>query len=223
VDAAVLETVLGGMALRNAGTGRWGALAGAAAARLLWWAAGAELRVPTPAYGVRTYVAFAGGIAVEPVLGSRSTDTLAWVGPPPVAAGTRLPLGEPAGEPRPLDVPPVRRLEELRVLPGPRADWFASLDPLFQGAWHVRPDSDRIGLRLDGPPLERDRTGELASEGMVLGAIQVPPSGLPIVFLADHPTTGGYPVVGVVHPDDLWRCAQARPGERLRFRRVATG
>jgi allophanate hydrolase subunit 2 len=67
------------------------------------------------------------------------------------------------------------------------------------------------------------RVGELPSEGMVLGAVQVPPNGQPIVFLADHPTTGGYPVIGVVHPDDLWQCAQARPGERVRFRPASRG
>ena len=222
-DAAVLETVLGGLTLRNPGPGRWAALAGATTPRVVWWAPGAELTVPEPAYGVRTYVAVAGGVAVEPVLGSRSTDTLAWVGPPRVVDGTVLPVGDPVGVPRPLDVPPARRPTGLRVLPGPRAEWFVSLEPLFSGAWTVRPDSDRIGLRLDGPPLARAREGELSSEGMVLGAIQVPPSGRPIVFLADHPPTGGYPVVGVVHPDDLWQCAQVRPGERVRFRRAATG
>jgi biotin-dependent carboxylase-like uncharacterized protein len=221
-DAAVLETVLGGLTLSNQGTGRWAALTGAGSPRTVWWAGGAELAVPAPAYGVRTYVAVAGGIDVTPVLGSRSTDTLAWIGPPRVTEGAVLPVGEPTGAPRPVDVPPARRATGLRVLPGPRDDWFASLEPLFTGEWTVRPESDRIGLRLDGPALEQVRGEELASEGMVLGAIQVPPSGRPIVFLADHPPTGGYPVVGVVHPDDLWQCAQARPGEQVRFRRVAT-
>jgi biotin-dependent carboxylase-like uncharacterized protein len=222
-ESAVLETVLGGLTLRNAGPARWAALTGMGSAWIVWWRAGVELRVPVPAYGVRSYLAVAGGIDVEPVLGSRSTDTLAWVGPPRLVDGTTLPLGEPAGEPRPLDVPPARRADGLRVLPGPRADWFASLEPLLEGGWVVRPDSDRIGLRLDGPPLARVRQGELASEGMVLGAVQVPPGGRPIVFLADHPPTGGYPVVAVVHPDDLWQCAQARPGDRIRFRRPTTG
>ena len=75
-----------------------------------------------------------------------------------------------------------------------------------------------IGLRLDGPPLERARDGELASEGMVLGAVQVPPGGRPVVFLADHPTTGGYPVIGVVTETSLAQCAQLRPGDEVRFR-----
>jgi biotin-dependent carboxylase-like uncharacterized protein len=222
-DAAVLETVLGGLVLRNRGPGRWAALTGASQPRLLWWASGSLLRVPEPAYGVRTCVAVGGGVDVDPVLGSRSTDTLAWVGPPRVVDGTVLPLGAVTGPPRPVDVPPGRRRSALRVLPGPREDWFASLRPLFASSWTVRPDSDRIGLRLEGPPLSRARPGELPSEGMVLGAIQVPPSGTPIVFLADHPPTGGYPVVGVVHPDDLWQCAQVRPGETVSFRPAARG
>jgi biotin-dependent carboxylase-like uncharacterized protein len=186
----------------------------------LWWAPGSELSVPRPAQGLRTYVAVAGGIVVDPVLGSRSTDTLAWVGPPRVTDGTLLPLGEPAGPPPALDVPPVRRPGPLRLLAGPRADWFVpgALDLLLATPWVVRQESDRIGLRLDGPRLERARGDELPSEGMVLGAVQVPPGGRPIVFLADHPPTGGYPVIAVVHPDDLWRCAQARPGETVRFR-----
>ena len=222
-ESALLETVLGGLTVRNAGSGRWAALTGGITGPAFWWAAGAELRVPVPTHGVRTYLAVAGGIAVPPVLGSRSTDTLAWVGPPRVVDDTRLPLGEPAAEPRALDVPAVRRAGGLRVLPGPRADWFASPDALAAGVWTVRPDSDRIGLRLDGPPLERVREGELPSEGMVLGAVQVPPNGQPIVFLADHPPTGGYPVIAVVHPDDLWQCAQARPGERVRFLQASRG
>ena len=111
----------------------------------------------------------------------------------------------------------------IRVVPGPRDDWFAddALDVLCGSPYVVEADSNRIGLRLDGPSLVRRREGELASEGMVLGAVQVPPSGRPVVFLADHPPTGGYPVVGVVHPDDLWQCAQLRPGEQVRFSRLA--
>jgi biotin-dependent carboxylase-like uncharacterized protein len=217
-DAAVLETLLGGLSVRNAGSGRWAATAGADQPRCFWWAPGAVVTVPQPLDGVRSYLAVAGGIAVDPVLGSRATDTLAWVGPPRLSAGDVLPLGEPAGPPRPLDVPVGRRADGLRATLGPRADWCATPQALWATEWAVRPDSDRIGLRLEGPPLPRARGDELASEGMVLGAVQLPPSGLPIVFLADHPPTGGYPVVAVVHPDDLWQCAQARPGERIRFR-----
>ena len=103
--------------------------------------------------------------------------------------------------------------------PGPRLDWFApgALAALCRAAYVVGPDSNRVGLRLEGAALERVRTEELPSEGVVLGAVQVPPSGQPVVFLADHPPTGGYPVLAVVHPDDLWQCGQARPGEELLF------
>ena len=83
--------------------------------------------------------------------------------------------------------------------------------------------SNRVGLRLEGEPPARVRDDELPSEGMVLGAVQVPPGGQPVVLLADHPPTGGYPVLAVVHPDDLWQCGQARPGEQLRFVRAPRG
>jgi biotin-dependent carboxylase-like uncharacterized protein len=228
-DAAVLEVLLGGLTVR-ADDGCWAAVTGAetvvrvdgrprAHGRAEWLPPGAVLELGRPATGLRSYVAVAGGIAVEPVLGSRSTDTLAWVGPPRVAPGAALPLGRPSGAPRPVDVPAPDRQGALRVLPGPRADWFApdAVDRLCETSWSVEPDSDRVGLRLAGPPVERTRAEELPSEGMVLGAVQVPPSGRPVVFLADHPTTGGYPVLAVVLAEDLWRCAQLRPGEGVRF------
>lgn len=220
-DDAVLEVLLGGLVLRS-DAGCWVAVTGAAGhGRAERLPAGGVLRVGRPRTGLRSYVAVGGGIAVEPVLGSRSTDTLAWVGPPRVAAGTVLPVGEPRAAPRPLDVPHPRRPGELRLVPGPRDDWFAAdaLDVLCGSAYAVGADSNRVGLRLDGPALRRTREGELASEGMVLGAVQVPPSGQPVVFLADHPPTGGYPVVGVVDADDLWQCAQLRPGDAVRFTR----
>jgi biotin-dependent carboxylase-like uncharacterized protein len=178
-------------------------------------------RIGPPENGVRTYLAVSGGIAVEPVLGSRSTDTLAWVGPPRVVAGTELPVGPASGAPAAYDAPRPPRPGPLRVDPGPRADWFAedALEQLCATAYRVTPASNRIGLRLDGPRLERVRYDEPASEGMVLGAVQVPPDGTPVVFLADHPTTGGYPVLAVVRADDLWRCAQLRPGDAVRFAR----
>ena len=218
-DDAVLEVLLGGLVLRS-DAGRWVAVTGAGGAgRAEWLAPGAELRVDRPATGLRSYVAVAGGIAVDPVLGSRSTDTLAWVGPPRVEAGAALPVGERRREPPPFDAPRPPRPGPLRVHRGPRADWFAddALERLCATAYVVGADSDRIGMRLDGAALPRRRDDELASEGMVLGAVQVPPSGQPVVFLADHPPTGGYPVVGVVDPADLWQCAQLRPGEEVRF------
>ncbi|MEZ5092443.1 biotin-dependent carboxyltransferase family protein [Nocardioides sp.] len=184
-------------------------------------AAGAELSVGAATRGVRSYLAVSGGVAVEPVLGSRSTDTLAWVGPPALTVGMRLPVG-PGRTPRPVDVPArVEGEGPLRVRPGPRADWFADqvLDHLTREEYVVDAASNRVGLRLTGSPLARVVERELPSEGLVLGAVQVPPDGQPVVMLADHPTTGGYPVVAVVEADDLFRCAQLRPGDAVRFRR----
>ncbi|MEU8775632.1 biotin-dependent carboxyltransferase family protein [Streptomyces sp. NPDC048606] len=235
VGAATLETTLDGVRLRApapvtvAVTGApcpvridgrpvaWGA-----PVRL---AAGAELDVGRAESGVRAYVAVRGGFAVPPVLGSRATDLLSGLGPPPLRAGTVLPVGPPgpdpvagADTPR-LPGPPTELVLPLR--PGPRADWFtgASLARLLSARYRVAAASNRIGLRTEaGPPLERARGGELPSEGMVLGAVQVPPDGMPVVFLADHPVTGGYPVVGVVPPGPaLDAAAQARPGTPIRF------
>lgn len=159
--------------------------------------------------------------APGPVLGSRSTDTLAWVGPPRLSDGSELPVGEPVGEPAGHDTPRPPGRGPLRIQPGPRDDWFTpdAIDRLCQASYVVGGESNRIGLRLEGPPLERVKSGELASEGMVLGAVQVPPNGLPVVLLADHPPTGGYPVIGVVRESDLWQCAQLRPGDEVRFTR----
>ena len=182
-----------------------------------------RLTVGVPTAGVRTYLAVRGGIAVAPVLGARSTDLLSGVGPEPVAAGMRLPVGDDAAGMPSVDVAPVLPIPAeivLRVLPGPRDDWFtpAALTMLTSQPYQVSPQSNRVGIRLTGPRLDRGRPGELASEGMVSGAVQVPPSGQPVVFLADHPVTGGYPVIAVVVEPDICLAAQARPGQRVRFR-----
>lgn len=232
VDAAVLETTVNGCAVRprcavtvavggapcpvtvDGRPAPWGA-----AVRV---PAGALLEVGAAVRGLRSYVAFAGGVAVEPMLGSRSTDLLSGLGPAPLRDGVVLPLGRafsgtPVGGTVPWPGPPEELV--LRVRPGPRHDWFtdAALRTLGTGGYHVSPASNRIGLRIEGPALERAVTGELPSEGMVLGAVQVPPDGRPVVFLADHPTTGGYPVVAVAREADLAAAAQAVPGTPVRF------
>ncbi len=173
--------------------------------------------------GLRSYLALAGGVAADAVLGSRSRDLLSGLGAEPLVEGVRLPLGAPCGPPAAADAVPWAGppLDEL-VLPlvlGPRDDWFTAEAPrvLAGGGFRVSPASNRIGLRTEGPALARAREGELPSEGMVLGAVQVPPDGRPVVFLADHPTTGGYPVVGVVPAAALPGAAQARPGTPIRF------
>ena len=196
--------------------------------------AGARVTLGPVVAGLRVYVAAAGGVAVRPVLGSRSTDTLSWTGPPRVLAGTVLPVGRPSGPPPATSAPVVLRPPatlgpvgegpvRLRLGAGPRTDWFEPcvLTDLGSRSWVVQPDSDRVALRLapaDAAVLRRDDARpELPSEGLVLGAVQVPPSGRPLVFLADHPTTGGYPVVAVVDADDLPVCAHLRPGDGVSF------
>ena len=182
--------------------------------------AGQTLTLGTPSAGLRCYLAVSGGIAVEPVLGSRSRDVLSGIGPPPLHAGDVLPLGEP-GIPVGADVVVSVRAPAELVVPvtlGPRDDWFDDPAGGLAAGWTVTAESNRVGLRLDGTPLRRAVDGELPSEGVVTGAIQVPPSGLPVVFLADHPTTGGYPVAAVVNTAALSALAQARPGTRIRFR-----
>jgi allophanate hydrolase subunit 2 len=106
------------------------------------------------------------------------------------------------------------------VLPGPRRDWLqpSAWAELTSREWSVSADSDRVGLRLTGPRLLRARTDELPSEGLVAGAVQVPPDGGPVLFLADHPVTGGYPVLAVVVTADLPLAAQLRPGDVVGFR-----
>jgi biotin-dependent carboxylase-like uncharacterized protein len=232
-DAATLEVTAGGLLLRAERT-LLVAVTGAPAPVSVdgraapfdapfTLGAGRVLGLGVPPVGLRSYVAVRGGVAVAPVLGSRSTDTLAALGPEPLAAGDRLPIGDlAAGEPF-VDVAPVRAPSSrpvLRVLPGPRRDWLApgAWTALTGQAWTVSPDSDRVGLRLDGPPLERARTDELPSEGLVPGAVQVPADGSPVLFLADHPVTGGYPVLAVVVTADLGAAAQLRPGDVVRFR-----
>ncbi|MFF4275441.1 biotin-dependent carboxyltransferase family protein [Streptomyces sp. NPDC001536] len=231
-DAAVLETTLNGCAVRP----RSAVLVAVGGApcpvtvdgRPVAWGApvpvpaGALLNVGTAVAGLRTYVAVSGGITVDPVLGSRSTDLLSGLGPPPLTDGAVLPLGTPTHLHAPVDAapqpaPPAELV--LRVTLGPRDNWFTreAVRTFTSRTYRVSSASNRIGLRTEGPALERALPGELPSEGMVLGAVQVPPDGRPVVFLADHPTTGGYPVIAVVRTEDLAAAAQAVPGMPVRF------
>ncbi|WP_020017947.1 urea amidolyase family protein [Promicromonospora sukumoe] len=202
---------------------------------------GDELRLAAPARGVRAYVAVRGGIDVPPVLGSRAADVLAGLGPDPLGSGDVLPVGATgrglrAAAPPPSwagapavgtttpsdDLPVPGGTTELAIVLGPRDDWFdaAAIDRLTGQDWLVTPRSNRIGLRLAGDPLVRlpeRATAELPSEGCVTGAIQVPPDGLPVLFLADHPLTGGYPVVGAVVADQVPLAGQLPAGARVRF------
>ena len=194
-------------------------------------AAGESLTLEAPSRGFRTVLAIRGGVDVPLVLGSASRDTLAGLGTEPLAAGDLVHVGEWASaetaEPSPSRgrLPRPGRVTVLRVLPGPRDDWFAREDAtglrrLWSQDWTVTPRSDRVGVRLSGAPLVRaeDYTGrELPSEGLATGALQVPPDGQPVLFLADRPLTGGYPVIGVVCEEDLELAAQLPPDARVRF------
>lgn len=241
-DAACVEIVYGGFQLVCRGEAVV-ALTGADTPIQLDTASGARWAVPgyeaialsdgdsltlgEPRAGIRTYLAVRGGFAVAPVLGSCSTDTLAHVGPPPIAAGDVLPVrpvlrGAVVGlhEQPAADLPTVSETVTLDVVMGPRTDWFTpeAVERLASQCWTVTPQSNRVGLRLAGEqPLTRANPAELPSEGTALGAIQVPPSGQPVLFLADHPLTGGYPVIGAVATHHLDRAGQIPIGARVRF------
>lgn len=230
--AASLEVVLGGLEVEATGL-MWVCVTGAPVPLLvddrpeptgavLALRPGQRLRLGTPASGLRSYVGVRGGIDVAPLLGSRSHDTLSGLGPEPLAVGDLVAVGGQVAGPMLVDAVAPMAYDDrpvLRVACGPRDGWIADADALVARSWRVGAASDRVGLRLEGEPLvvvaER---GELPSEGALRGAIQVPPDGGPVVFGADHPVTGGYPVVGVVLDADTDRLAQLRPGEELRFR-----
>jgi biotin-dependent carboxylase-like uncharacterized protein len=232
-NAAGIEALMGGLAFRL-GADRQISLTGAPCLAYLderpigtnassYARKGQILRLHRPMFGLRTYVAFDGGIDVTPVLGSRSTDTLSGLGP--ARGGTVLSLGVPESSGvTGADVvvcPTVAAATSIEVAArlGPRDDLFSSdaIRSLTSGPWQVSQETDRIAARLIGPPLPTTSTGQLPTEGLALGSIQVPPSGQPIVHLANHPPTGGYPVLAVVDSMDVSRIAQSPPGTNLRF------
>lgn len=240
-EHAAIEVTLGGLVVRANG-GLVAALTGAVCPAMadghqIPWgepvglADGVVLTLATPASGLRSYLSVAGGIAVAPVLGSRSSDLLSGLGPPRLTAGLVLPTAT-ARPPLPakVDILPENSPESvhsagtagvvvLELLPGPRTDWLA--DPASLAAdWLVSADSNRIGVRLAGtaPRRAAGQVGaELDSEPLVRGAVQLPPSGQPVIFGPDHPTTGGYPVVAVLTDASSDRLAQCRPGQPVRL------
>jgi biotin-dependent carboxylase-like uncharacterized protein len=185
--------------------------------------AGATVSVSMPKRGLRSYLAVRGGFDVPRVLGSRSTDRIAGVGPAKPAPDDVLPIGSLA----PVTVAVAEKPADgpLEVDLGPRDDWFTSeaVETFLSAEYTVTPASDSVGLRLDGPPITWARSEELPSEGVVRGSVQIPPDGKPIVFQADHPVTGGYPVIAVLTPQAADLAAQARPGARVRFVRSDAG
>jgi biotin-dependent carboxylase-like uncharacterized protein len=232
-NAAVIEALLGGLEV-EAADGVWCAVTGTdapvrldrtmvAANTPIHVPAGSRLAIGAPTRGMRAYLAVRGGIAVPPVLGSRSTDTLARLGPAPLAVGDVLPIAAATGSWAPVDHAPVGPApaegEVLRIAirPGPREARLRSMDDLLDRTWTVGTRQDRVGVRLEGEPLVLADDGALPSEGTIAGAVEVPSGGLPYVLMRDHPVTVGYPVVAVVEPAGLTLLAQARPGCLVRF------
>ena len=194
-------------------------------------AEGDVLALGEPTAGIRSSIAVRGGFDIAPVLGSLSSDTLARVGPAAIAVGDVLPVravsaGALVGEPEapPTDLPTVREEVVLDIVLGPRTDWFTpdAVELLCGQAWTVTPQSNRVGIRLAGEEaLARANHAELPSEGTARGSIQVPASGQPVLFLADHPLTGGYPVIASVATHHLDRAGQIPVNARVRFRPMA--
>lgn len=236
-EAATLEVLLGGLTLRAGSTVTF-AVTGAEVDVLAGpnrkplghnarhhIAAGTVIELGPARAGLRCYVAVRGGIDCAEVLGSRSRDTLANIGPAPLRAGDVLDIGTcvlplPATDLAPV-APAGADRATLRVHRGPRDDWLADADDLVATTWQVSDRASRVGARLvaqRGPGVRmRDPGRQLPSEGAGLGAIQVPPGGEPVIFLADHPVTGGYPVAGVLVNEDVDRAAQLRPGAEVRL------
>ncbi|AVH38190.1 MULTISPECIES: 5-oxoprolinase/urea amidolyase family protein [Pseudomonas] len=244
-DMACVETVLGGLSFVCHGrtviaiTGAQTPITITTASGLQWPAAhyqpieletGDKVSLGSPAAGLRSYLAIRGGFQVKPVLGSLSTDTLAQVGPPALAAGDQLGFTTQTtgtsvslSESPAFSLPTTANIVTLDVVMGPRTDWFSedAIALLSSQLWRVTPQSNRVGIRLAGEtPLTRSNHQELPSEGTCVGAIQVPASGQPVLFLADHPLTGGYPVIGAVASYHLDLAGQIPINAQIRFNPV---
>lgn len=192
-------------------------------------AAGSELAFGYVVNGCRSYLAVHGGIDVPVVLGSRSTYTRAGVGG---VDGKALPVGctltvgnqqaGVAGQLRTLPaifIPQYASALEVRVLLGPQDDLFTDdgIATFFNSEYTISVEADRMGYRLEGPPIKHSGTADIISDALCQGAIQVPGHGMPIVMMADRGTTGGYAKIGTVIGPDLTWLAQAKPGDSVRF------
>lgn len=229
--AAAIEVTFGGLDVEVVGEGSWCCVTGApcpvtvdgreVGSHTVFFAEPwARVRLGAPTAGLRSYLGVRGGIEPDAVLGSRSSDVMSGLGPRPLEVGDVLPVGCPGDRFSDLDTvvaPDLSGEVVLRAVRGPRDGWVADADLLVSTAWAVTERSNRVGMRLGGPALEHVRDEQLPSEGAWRGAVQVPPDGEPVLFLADHPVTGGYPVVAVVVDADVDRAAQLRPGDTVRF------
>jgi antagonist of KipI len=188
----------------------------------LWTAieisAGTILRCGETQSGARAYLAIRGGVDVPKVLGSASAHVLSGLGGRPLRRGDLLRVGnESIRRPRRLTAAPPIPAGPLRITAGPQADWFGN--ELYEAEYMVTEGSNRIGLRLRGPAIPSP-AGHMLTEGVTLGAIQIPPDGQPIILFVEHQTTGGYPKPANVISADLWRVGQLRPRDQVRFERV---
>ncbi|MBJ6126352.1 biotin-dependent carboxyltransferase family protein [Microvirga splendida] len=188
---------------------------------------GQTLEVGHPRTGTFAYLAVAGGLAVEPQLGSLSFHLRSRLGGlkgSPLQAGNHLPCRpeHQAGEPMQLTIDIVEETGPLRVMLGPQDDYFTpeSISLLLESEFTISPQADRMGFQLTGPKLEHAKGFNIVSDGIVDGHIQVPGSGQPIVLMRDRQTAGGYPKIATVISADLGRFAQMRPGAKVRFRAV---
>ncbi|MEG1224487.1 MAG: biotin-dependent carboxyltransferase family protein [Hafnia sp.] len=185
--------------------------------------AGQRLVLHRPKRGMRSYLAVSGGIDVPKVLGSRSTDLTGGFGGldgRKLKDGDVLPLGEVRRVPQKSQG--IKQLlfnNYIRVLPGPEYQEFSPEEQAFfwRTPWHLSPQSNRMGYRLNGHALRRSSSREMFAHGLLPGVIQVPHGGQPIVLMADAQTTGGYPRIACVIEADLYHLAQIRLGEPIHF------
>lgn len=236
-DAAI-EVSLGGVVVEAEGATLPVAIAGGAfdirhdgralpSACVLPLAPGARLSLRAGVCGAWCYVALGARLGVAPTLGSRAAHLRSGLGLKALEAGDALALADvtsPPSEPRalraswlaPSDAP-------IRVLLGPQDDYFApeAVETFLNARWRIGARSDRMAYRLEGPPVRHRRGHDIVSDGVAMGAIQIPGDGTPLALLADRQPTGGYPKIATVIGADLGRLAQLRPGEALRFRAVA--
>ena len=183
--------------------------------------AGETLRCGPSQSGARCYLAVRGGIAAPKTMGSASVHVMTGVGGRPLKKGDVLEIGRDAvRRPRRTarDIPVFGDDRRLRVTAGPQADWFH--EELYAHAWTVSEESNRMGIRLRGTSIPSPK-GHMITEGVPLGAVQVPPDGQPIVLFVEHQTTGGYPKAANVISADFWRLGQLRPRDEVRFEPIA--
>jgi antagonist of KipI len=222
-NAAALEMTLTGAALAFEAAAVFALTGSDFAAGLPLWtavevAAGTVVRCGATRSGARCYVAVRGGIQAPKVLGSASTHLVTALGGRSLQKGDVLRIGaDQIRRPRTLPVTPPEADGPLRATAGPQAAWFGN--ELYASAYHVTEASDRMGVRLRGPAISSP-AGHMITEGVSLGAVQVPPDGQPIILFVEHQTTGGYPKPANVISADLWRVGQLRPRDEVEFQRV---